>query len=55
MAQMIDLQEDDIQMNSLSEPARLACLRYTNCHSLYICTRSFGPRYGGKLLLTVEI
>ena len=29
--------------------------RYTSCYSLYICTRAFGPRYGGKLPLTIEI
>ena len=29
--------------------------RYMSCYSLYICTRAFGPRYGGKLPLTIEI
>ena len=24
-------------------------------YSLYICTRAFAPRYGGKLPLTIEI
>ena len=28
---------------------------YASCYSLYICTRAFGPRYGGKLPLTIEI
>ena len=35
--------------------ARSACSRYASCYSLYICTRAFGPRYGGKLPLTIEI
>ena len=25
------------------------------CCSLYICARAFGPRYGGKFPLTIEI
>ena len=29
--------------------------RYASCYSLYICTRAFGPWYGGKLPLTIEI
>ena len=39
----------------LSILARFASSRYASCYSLYICTRSFGPRYGGNLLLTIEI
>ena len=35
--------------------ARYACSRYASCYSLYICTRAFGPRYGRKLPLTIEI
>ena len=34
---------------------RFAYSRYASCYSLYICTRAFCPRYGGKLLLTIKI
>ena len=32
-----------------------ATLARASCYSLYICTRAFGPRYEGKLPLTIEI
>ena len=35
--------------------ARYACSRYASWYSLYIRTRAFGPRYGRKLPLTIEI
>ena len=43
-----------ISIVKYNKRARFACSRYASCYSLYICTRAFGPRYGGKLPLTIE-
>ena len=32
---------------------RFTCSRYVSCSLLYICNRTFGPRYGRKLLLII--
>ena len=44
-----------IVLSSRLQQAGYACSRYASCYSLYICTQAFGPHYGRKLPLTIEI
>ena len=47
--------ENDMFKAKSNIQASYACSRYASCYSLYTCTRAFGPRYGEKLPLTIEV